>query len=154
MALKYDPTAYETWRQNFEMRQALAWFAGCGWYFVWGDLYGANGATLGCVLICALMGLWRFRPALRRFQMTLRLAGTPAPFIDFNELKAIMNDPVHKDDMWLGRGFPWGQTQAQRVNDLLKRDWHKTYREALGAFYILQFLKKHMWLCLFRPFKA
>jgi conjugative coupling factor traD, SXT/TOL subfamily len=154
MALKYDPTAYETWRQNFEMRQALAWFAGCGWYFVWGDLYGANGATLGCALICALMGLWRFRPALRRFQMTLRLAGTPAPFIDFNELKAIMNDPVHKDDMWLGRGFPWGQTQAQRVNDLLKRDWHKTYREALGAFYILQFLKKHVWLCLFRPFKA
>ena len=28
MSLNYDPTAYETWRQNYEMREALAWFGG------------------------------------------------------------------------------------------------------------------------------
>lgn len=154
MALKYDPTAYETWRQNFEMRQSLAWFAGCIWYFIWGDLFGANGATFGCALCCALMGLWRFRPAVRRLHMTLRLAGTPLPYIDFNELQRIMNDPVHRKDMWLGRGFAWGQTQTQRVADLLKRDWHRTYREALGALYIISFIRKNLWLCIFRPMKA
>lgn len=36
MAMKYDPTAYETWRQNFELRQSLAWFAGFAWYLIWG----------------------------------------------------------------------------------------------------------------------
>lgn len=154
MSLNYDPTAYETWRQNFEMREALAWFGGCIWYFMWGNFMGANGATLGFVLCCAVMAIISFRPAVRRYHMTLRLAGTPLPYIDFEELKRILNDPTHKGDMWLGRGFPWGQTQAQRVNDLLKRDWHKTYREALGGLYLIRFIRKHFWLCLFRPFKA
>lgn len=154
MSLNYDPTAYETWRQNYEMREALAWFGGCIWYFMWGNFMGANGATLGFVLCCAVMAIMRFRPAVRRYHMTLRLAGTPLPYIDFEELKRILNDPTHKGDMWLGRGFPWGQTQAQRVNDLLKRDWHRTYREALGGLYLIRFIRKHFWLCLFRPFKA
>ena len=154
MSMDYDPTAYETWRSNYEMRQSLAWFGGFAWYMLWGDMYGANGATFGCALCCALMGLWKFKPALRRFHMTLRLAGTPIPFIDFEELKTILNDPVHKKDMWLGRGFAWGQTHTQRVTDLLKRDWYKTYRDALGAFYVLSFLKKHFWLVLFRPLRA
>ena len=154
MSLNYDPTAYETWRQNYEMREALAWFGGCIWYFMWGNFMGANGATLGFVLCCAVMAIMSFRPAVRRYHMTLRLAGTPLPYIDFEELKRILNDPTHKGDMWLGRGFPWGQTQAQRVNDLLKRDWHKTYRESLGGLYLIRFIRKHFWLCLFRPFKA
>lgn len=154
MALKYDPTAYETWRQNFELRQSLAWFGGYLWYSIWGDIFGATGATFGCSLICAAMGLYKLRPAARRFHMTLRLAGTPLPFIDFNDLRRIMTDPVHKDDMWLGRGFAWGPTQTQRVADLLKRDWHKTYREALGSIYILRFVQKHFLMCLFRPFEA
>lgn len=55
MSLNYDPTAYETWRQNYEMREALAWFGGCIWYFMWGNFMGANGATLGFVLCCAVM---------------------------------------------------------------------------------------------------
>lgn len=42
MSLNYDPTAYETWRQNYEMREALAWFGGCIWYFMWGNFMGAN----------------------------------------------------------------------------------------------------------------
>ena len=154
MGIKYDPNAYETWRQNYEMRQAMAWFTGCVWYFIWSDITGATGVSLGFVLCCAIMGIITFRPAVRRYHMTLRLAGTPLPFIDFNELKNILNDPSHKKDMWLGRGFPWGQTQVQRVSDLLKRDWHKTYREALGGLYLIKFLRKHFWLCVFRPFKA
>lgn len=154
MGLKYDPTAYETWRQNFEMRQTVAWFGGFVWYMLWGDLFGASGATAGCALICACMGLYRLKAASRRFRMTMRLAGTPLPCIDFNELKEMLNDPVHRRDMWLGRGFAWGPTQTQRVADLLKRDWHKTHREALGAFYVISFIRKHFWLCLFRPFRA
>lgn len=154
MALKYDPTAYETWRQNFELRQSMAWFFGCAWYFLWGDFFGATGASLWCALCCAVMGLWKFRPAVRRLHMTLRLAGTPLPYIDFKELQRILKDPVHQNDMWLGRGFGWGQTQTQRVSDLLKRDWHKTYKEALGSLYVISFMRRHFWLCLFRPFKA
>lgn len=154
MGMKYDPNAFETWRENFELRQSLAWFLGCAWYFVWGDLFGASGATFGCMLCCAGMGLMKFRPAVRRLHMTLRLAGTPLPYIDFEELRQLLNDPVHQRDFWLGRGFPWGQTQAQRVADLLKRDWHRTYREALGSLYFLKFLRSHPFLCLFRPFKA
>ena len=62
MSLNYDPTAYETWRQNYEMREALAWFGGCIWYFMWGNFMGANEATLGFVLCCAVMAIMRFRP--------------------------------------------------------------------------------------------
>lgn len=115
MSLNYDPTAYETWRQNYEMREALAWFGGCIWYFMWGNFMGANGATLGFVLCCAVMAIISFRPAVRRYHMTLRLAGTPLPYIDFEELKRILNDPTHKGDMWLGRGFPWGQRRRRNV---------------------------------------
>ncbi len=154
MGLKYDPTAFETWRPNYEMRQALAWFAGCAWYFLWGDVFGATGVTMLFATFCALMGIRAFIPAIRRLRMTLNLAGSPLPIINFEDLKRILNDPAHQSDLWLGKGFAWGQTQTQRVADLLKRDWHKTYREALGCLYILRFLKKHCWFTLFHPLKA
>lgn len=154
MAMNYDPTAYETWRPNYEMRQVNAWLLGVVWYVGWGLYIGAMGAALCCAACCLLMALTKLRPAVRRYRMTLRLAGTPLPFIDFNDLKKLLNDPVHKKDMWLGRGFPWGQTQAQRVAELLKRDWYRTYRDALGSLYLVNFIKKNFWLCLFMPWKA
>lgn len=152
--MQYDPTFFETWRPNFEMRQSLAWFGGIVIYMLYGMYTDMTGATIGCQICCAGMGLWKFRQAVRRFHMTMRLAGTPLPFVDFEELKRIINDPVHKKDMWLGKGFAWGPTQTKRITELLKRDWHRTYKEALGAFYVTRFLKKHLWLTIFRPFKA
>lgn len=154
MGMRYDPTAYETWRQNFELRQCLAWFAGVIWYVVWGNMFGASGATLRCVLICATMGLSKLPAAARRLHMTLRLAGSPLPVIDFADLRRLMGDPIHRNDMWLGRGFAWGPTQTQRVADLLKRDWHRTYKEAMGALYVISFIKNHFFCCLLRPWKA
>lgn len=56
MSLNYDPTAYETWRQNYEMREALAWFGGCIWYFMWGNFMGRTGLRSGS---CSVARSWR-----------------------------------------------------------------------------------------------
>ena len=140
--MDYNPTQFETWRPNFELRQSFAWFAGAAGYALLGSIADVSGAADGCTLACLGLGLWKFRPAVRRFAMTLRLAGTPLPYVDFEELKRMMTDKVHARDMWLGRGFSWGPTQTQRLAELLKRDWDKTYKEALGSLYLIKYLMK------------
>ena len=144
--MKYDPNAFETWRPNFELRQSMMWLTGFVGFAEAGRWFDVSGATMGCALCCAGMGLWKFKPAARRFAMTKRLAGTPLPFVDFKEFRKMLSDPIHADHMWLGRGFSWGPTQTQRLAELMKRDYDKTYREALGAFYFLEYLRKNLFL--------
>lgn len=82
------------------------------------------------------------------------MADTKLPVVDFDELKKTLSDPAHIDDMWLGRGFAWGQTQTQRASELLARDWHKVYLDALGIVYPLRYFREHWLSCLVNPFAA
>lgn len=154
MSMDYNPNQFETWRPNFELKQSLSWFSGAAGYGLAGAFWDMSGITNLCALGCMGMGLWKFRPALRRYAMTLRLAGTPLPYVDFDGLKKLMNDKVHRQDMWLGRGFAWGPTQTQRIAELMKRDWDKTYREALGSLYLLKYLNKNLWKTIFHPWQS
>lgn len=152
--MKYDPNAFETWRPNFELRQSMMWFAGFLGFAEAGAWLDVSGATMGCALCCAGMGLWKFKPAARRFAMTRRLAGTPLPFVDFKEFQTMLSDPNHQHHLWLGRGFSWGPTQTQRIAELMKRDYNKTYREALGAMYFLNYLQKNKLFTLLHPWQS
>ena len=152
--MKYDPNAFETWRPNFELRQSMMWLTGFVGFGEAGRWFDVSGATMGCALCCAGMGLWKFKPAARRFAMTKRLAGTPLPFVDFKEFRKMLSDPIHADHMWLGRGFSWGPTQTQRLAELMKRDYDKTYREALGAFYFLEYLRKNLLFTMIHPWQS
>lgn len=154
MGMNYDPTQFETWRPNFELKQSMTWFAGCIGFTLAGSFAHLSGAAMACAAVCAGMGLWKFKPACRRYAMTLRLAGTPLPYVDFKDLRKILSDKVHTQDMWLGRGFNWGPTQTQRIAELMKRDWDKTYREALGSLYLVKYLRTHLVYTLFHPFKS
>lgn len=152
--MKYVKTRYKTWRENFEMRQIGFWLIGVC-YFRWlGILFDIPMPALGAELVCYGMILSVFPAAADRLNRDWRLAGQDLPLVTFDELRTIMKDPAHAKDMWLGRGFPWGQSEAQRASDLLSRDWAKITREALGFMYIVRFMKKHWGKCLFRPLTA
>ena len=154
MAMDYDPTKYETFRPNYELKQSLAWFCTSIAYLGVGTFYSPGGAADLCAIGCMGMGLWKFKPAVHQLGKILRLAGTPLPFVDFEKLKSMMNDPVHEKDMWLGRGVPWGPNETQAMTELMNREYAKTYRDSLGFLYLIRYLRKNLKFTLLHPFKS
>ena len=151
----YDPTEFETWRPNYEMKQTLAWTAGAMAYLCAGMFLESNGIATVCAACCGLMALSRVRRANRRYKMTKRLAGTPIPFIDFDELKAMMGHAAHGKDMWIGKGFTWGPAQTHRISEIMKMPaWDEVMRDVLGPVYVFRFLKKNFLFTVFHPFKS
>ena len=90
-------------------------------------------------LICGVMILTTFPAAAERLNRTMRLAGTDLPVVDFEELKTLTQNPSHLNDMWLGKGFTWGQAEAQLAYDMLGRNWQNVTREALGPLFFFRF---------------
>ena len=131
MSMEYDALAYEMpWRPNYEGQAALGWVV-------------AAGASVGVHLvsdlppepfwwmtgICGAMAFSRI-PAARRLSLLQKhLAGRPLEFIKLNELQAKIKD--HPEEMWLGQGFEWENRHAQRVFDILKRDWASLTQEQI-----------------------
>lgn len=154
MALSYDPFAFESWRENYEMRQSLMWLAGFVWYDLVAIFVPLSGISQGCAVICAAMGMWKWPAAMRRYRMTVALAGTPIPTLKFDDLKKLMRDKVHLADVWDGKGFVWSPKETQRIYNLFKMDWNRAYRDALGAVYFVRYFKSHWKTILFHPFYA
>ncbi len=156
MAIKNDVTEYETpLRQNFELTAtATALLGAFGYeaYALLGDF--PAGPVHWIAGGFALYGLSRSVPAYRLYKRHLNLAGTPIPCHTFEDLRNIFAKPDHKSEMWLGKGFAWGPPHTQLAVDILKQDWPKLSKDALGPIYKWRFIKKNFGLCLKQPFEA
>lgn len=69
-------------------------------------------------LVCAGMALWRLRPALAMRARLQRLKGTDLTRIPLHEAIEKLRDT--EGMVWLGTGFPWNQSEAQRALDLMR----------------------------------
>jgi len=123
MSIRYDPLAYEMpWRPNYEKNAAAGWLAATAAALAIEQassmppepFYWMSG-------ICSVMAMARLPKAIQLHLLQKHLKGRELEFISIAKLKqCIKNSP---DDMWLGNGFLWENRHAQRVFELLKRDW-------------------------------
>lgn len=129
MKIQFDANSYEMpWRPNYEMQAAQCWggaaiIAGVVQHMTQmppEPFYWMAG-------ICGVMSLGRLPKAIRLAIMQKHLAGRALEFIKFTELKKITETKT--DQMWLGYGFDWENRHAQRVFEILKRDWSEIYKE-------------------------
>ncbi len=122
MTMSYDPLAYEMpWRPNYEKCCSR--------------LACASGAALAVEQvstmppepfywmtgICGVMAMARLPKAIKLHLLQKHLKGRDLEFISIAELQKYIKDTP--DDMWLGSGFLWENRHAQRVFEILKRDW-------------------------------
>ena len=145
---------FRTFRENYELRQVFLWLAGMIYFSILGAKYEVAMLSLMFQLICGVMILTTFPAAAERLNRTMRLAGTDLPVVDFEELKTLTQNPSHLNDMWLGKGFTWGQAEAQLAYDMLGRNWQNVTREALGPLFFFRFWRRNKLLCLLRPMYA
>lgn len=135
MSMEYDALAYEMpWRPNYESQAAVAWLLAAGasaGINVLNDLPPEPFWWMGG--ICGVMALSRI-PAARRLSLLQKhLTGRPMEFIRLDELQEkIKNNP---EDLWLGSGFEWESRHAQRVFDILKRDWASMTQDQIDKQY-------------------
>ncbi|AVF73808.1 MULTISPECIES: conjugative transfer system coupling protein TraD [Vibrionaceae] len=125
MSMDYDPLGYEMpWRPNFEGRAALGWAAASGVALTVNQMaesmppepfYWMTG-------ICGVMAMSRIPKAMMLHRLQKHLFGRELEFISLKELEKMMAGS--EDDMWLGHGFVWEKRHAQRVFEIIKRDWH------------------------------
>jgi len=121
--MKYDSMAYENpWRPNYESHAA------CVWVIAAGVALGVNRITdlppepffwMGG--ICGVMALARLPQAIRLANLQKHLDGRSLEFIKLDKLKE--NMARKPDALWIGNGFMWENRHAQRVFEILKRDW-------------------------------
>ncbi|EGY9934134.1 conjugal transfer protein, partial [Escherichia coli] len=71
--------------------------------------------------ICGVMAMARLPKAIKLHLLQKHLKGRDLEFISIAELQKYIKDTP--DDMWLGSGFLWENRHAQRVFEILKRDW-------------------------------
>lgn len=156
MAIKNNVTEYETpLRENFELTaSATALLGALGYeaYAQFGDF--PAGPVHWIAGGFALYGLNRAIPAAKLLKRHLHLAGTPIPCHTFEDLRNIFARPDHQGEMWLGKGFAWGPPHTQLAVDILKTDWPKLSKDALGPIYKWRFIKKNLGLCIKHPFEA
>lgn len=156
MSIEYDRAGYEMpWRRNYELLSAGVAFSGTLLYGIMslsGDYPAGPLAWMATGM--GVFGAFKFKQGIKLFKRQVRLAGEPLHVTTFDELRALCTEPVHANEMWLGRGFLWGQTHTQRVMDILTRNWQTIAKEGLGPVYLWRFFKKNRELCIRHPLKA
>lgn len=141
--MKHEGDRYQTFRENFELRQVLIWTAGIVYFFFWGKDTGYETLSLLCVLICSFFVLLKLPAASERAVNTFKLAGSSLTFVSFEDLKEKL--AKHPSDQWLGIGFKWEPEHAQLAAEMFCRNWQSITKEALGFFYVLDFVWQRKW---------
>lgn len=121
--MKYDPLQYDMpWRPNYE-QQAIA-----GWAIASAAALGVNYFSTmppepfyWMTGICGVMAVSQLPKAVRLANLQKHLRGRDLEFMTLKELQKVMKG--QPDKMWLGYGFDWENRHAQRVFEIMKRDW-------------------------------
>ncbi len=121
--MNYDSMAYENpWRTNYEIQAVGVWtMAGTVAFGVnqLSNLPSEPFYWMGGISI--LMAVVRLPQAIRLAKLQRHLRGRPLEFIKLNKLTKQMK--TNPKAIWLGNGFMWENRHAQRVFEILKRDW-------------------------------
>lgn len=121
--MKHDPHEYDMpWRSNYEATAAKVW-AGAALAALAVNQYSAmpSGPLYWMTGICGVMGAMQVPKAWSLYSLQRNLKGRELEFITLKELeKKISKNP---EDMWIGSGFDWERRHAQRVFEMMKRDW-------------------------------
>jgi conjugal transfer pilus assembly protein TraD len=121
--MTYDPLAYEMpWRPNYEMSAVVGWVAASGVALAVQQMTDMPPEPFYWMTgICGVMTMARLPKAIKMHLLQKHLKGRDLEFISIRELqKKIKASP---EEMWLGYGFAWENRHAQRVFEILKRDW-------------------------------
>ncbi|KZL22697.1 conjugative transfer system coupling protein TraD [Pseudovibrio sp. Ad37] len=121
--IKYNPTNYEVpWRPNYEMWAISGWASSSALALMIQQVSKMPEDPFYWMAgICGAMGLARLPAAWRLNRLQKNLGGRPFEYINFDELQKKMgSDGAH---VWYGTGFDWENRHAQRVFEILKRDW-------------------------------
>jgi len=121
--MKDDSLEYENpWRPNYESQAVAVWLLSAVVAFgvnQLSDLPNEPFYWMGGIAI--FMALTKLPRSLSLASLQKHLKGRPLEFIKLNEVKKLI---TKKDkSMWLGYGFVWENRHAQRVFEILKRDW-------------------------------
>ena len=123
MTMTYDPLAYEMpWRPNYEMSAVFGWVAASVGALAVQQITDMPPEPFYWMTgICGVMTMARLPKAIKLHLLQKHLKGRDLEFISIKELqKKVQASP---EDMWLGYGFAWENRHAQRVFEILKRDW-------------------------------
>src|SRR5690554_5939935 len=128
MAMSYDPLAYEMpWRPNYELRAVQAWAGAAAAAMAVNYVSAMPPEPFYWMTgICGLMAATRLPKALQLKRLQKHLSGRPLEFLNLKELGKLI--AKHPEQMWLGYGFAWENRHAQRVFEILKRDWSSIVR--------------------------
>ncbi len=123
MTMSYDPLAYEMpWRPNYEKNAVAGWMAAsCAALAVEQVSTMPSEPFYWMTGICGVMAMARLPKAIKLHLLQKHLKGRDLEFISIAELQKYIKDTP--EDMWLGSGFLWENRHAQRVFEILKRDW-------------------------------
>lgn len=121
--MDYDSFYYDNpWRTNYESQAFGAWVAAGFVSFGINKLsalppepfYWMGG-------ICGIMAAARLPQAYRLYNLQKHLTGRELEFISTKQL--VKDLRKNSDSLWLGHGFVWENRHAQRVFEIMKRDW-------------------------------
>lgn len=110
-------------RTAYEGYAAAGWF-GAFVYFQYLAMFSASPITLmlGLSLLCLLACAYRANQALRVLTLRASLVGRAMEVIPAEKLRSLCKDPRQ---VWLGYGFEWQPTHAQRMYELTKTDFRE-----------------------------
>lgn len=121
--MNYDAMSYENpWRTNYESAAAGAWIAGAV-----GSLTALQVAPFPpepfywMIGLSTLMASIRVPQAIKLAKLQRTLKGRKLEKIHIKRLINLMDKKP--GTIWLGNGFVWENRHAQRVHEILKRDW-------------------------------
>jgi len=121
--IEHESVIYEMpWRPNYEKQACMAWVgAGVVAFLASQATPMPSAPFVWMAAICALMFCLRVKPAWRLHRLQKHLKGRPLEFIELDKLNKL--NAKHPDSIWLGYGFPWETRHAQRIHEILTRDW-------------------------------
>lgn len=121
--MNYDAMAYENpWRPNYESMASAVWIMAGTVAFGVKQLTNLPAEPFYWMGgICMVMAIIRIPQAFRVYQLQKNLKGRKLEFIKLDQLIKKMN-PENRQ-LWLGQGYLWENRHAQRVFEILKRDW-------------------------------
>lgn len=130
MGIDYQPLQYEMpWRENFEKKAVAGWAVAAAASFATSAISSVPaGPFYWMAGICGVMALGRMPAARRLHNLQKNLSGRPLEFITLDKLKKKI--PSDSGNVWLGSGYVWENRHAQRVYEILKRDWSSVTRPA------------------------
>jgi len=110
------------WRPTYELHSTMAWAGGTAATLIIGlsgDLPTGPFIYMGAISLS--MTILRGFQSFKHLYTKRSLKGSTLEFISEKKLIALTNKNNKNGDVWLGKGFVWGQTHAQRVYEINKR---------------------------------